>query len=815
MLKNFILVAVRNIRKYRMFSFINVFGLALAMSVCMLIILMVTDQARYDAFHSKKDRIYRVTSHAYGNRQPYATSPFPTGDYLKTNYAVVEDAVTMLPLVTGDVQFGQQQAVMKGYITGPSFFQVLDFELTNGNKATALDNARSIVISEQLARKLFREQDPLGKTVTFSDRKLAFPIESDGVGEAPVDWGGFTVTGVFDPTKYKSHLKFDVLMSAATLPILYSEKKVDDLSNNWDWYFRTYTFVLLKDGKTPQDLDQALADVIKRNAANLTADHARDLYLSGQPLADIQLGLAGNDTNSRMPIEGYYFLVVLAVIIMLSACLNYTNLSIARALTRAREIGVRKVTGASRGSLIAQFLGESVLVSLLAMLAAIALLQLIRPAFMSLWVNQYLQYELPSEPGAYLLFLLFSLAIGLIAGIFPAFKMSAYQPIVALKKQEGARVSRGRIRKFLSVSQFTVSLLFITSSILIYNQLKHYMTFDYGMTTQNIVNLELQGQDHRTVANELSKIPGVVNISASDLVPATGRSNSNQIRKQGQTDFTEAYVINADELFIDNLGLKLLAGNAITPVNDSTSTQVIVNEALVAKMGYGSPSEIIGESFESKWDKHPYVVAGVVQDFRFKLLFNRTEIDPLIIFNRPTNFRYVNIKVSTSDYSALTASIENTWKRIDPNHEIKYQFFDDELAETHHAISDVITILGFISFLAVVIACLGLLGMATYMTERRKKEVGIRKVMGAANWGIAVLLSRSFLKVLGLSILIGAPLSYFANNLWLEHLPNRVDFGLGTVCTAAFILLLLGIVTIASQTIGAARTNPADTLKEE
>jgi putative ABC transport system permease protein len=727
----------------------------------------------------------------------------------------VEDAVTMLPAVTGDVTYGQRFAVMKGYFTDPSFFNVFDFGLIEGDTETALSTPRSVVISSELAERLFRSDDPIGKTLSFSDRQLAFPVEGDGVGIPPVDWGGFTVTGVFDMGERKSHLKFDVLMSASTLPILHADKKLDDLSNNWGWYYRPYTYVLLREGKTSEDLTAALADMVKLNDASLQEEHAKNLRLDGQLLGDIQLGLAGNDTNMRMPIQGYYLLGILAIVIMISACLNYTNLSIARALTRAKEIGVRKVTGASRKLLVTQFLGESILVALLALGMAVLMLQLIRPVFMSLWINKYLRFELPSDPWIYMGFVGFAVMIGVIAGIFPAIKMSAYLPIVALKKQEGARASKGRLRQILSVSQFSVSLLFITTAILIFNQFNHYIKFDYGMKTENIVNVDIQGHDYHQVANELSQIPGVISVSATDLVPATGRSNGNQIRKPGQEDYTEAYVISADESFIDNLGLTLVAGTAIAASNDSTTSQIIVNETFAQKLGYDQPGSIIGEPFESKWDKQPYTVVGVIKDFRYKLPMNKTEIEPLIIFNRPQSFQFINVRFATSDYQGLRSAIENSWKRIDPLHPVKYQFYDDELAETHQAISDIVTILGFISFLAVVIACLGLLGMATYMAERRKKEVGIRKVLGAANWGITVLLSKSFLKVLGLSILIGAPMSFFLNNLWLEHLPNRVEFGFGTVLIAVSMLILLGLFTIGSQTIGAAKMNPADTLKEE
>ncbi|MEJ0031677.1 MAG: FtsX-like permease family protein [Bacteroidota bacterium] len=556
--------------------------------------------------------------------------------------------------------------------------------------------------------------------------------------------------------------------------------------------------------------------MIKRNEANIQEEYSKGIYLAGQPLKDVQLGLSGNDTNNRLPIQGFYFLGFLAAIIMLSACLNYTNLSIARALTRAKEIGIRKVTGANKRSLIFQFLGESVIVSMLALVMAIIFLQALRPAFKGLWLNKFLNFELPFDATTYLVFVGFALIAGIIAGTFPAFRMSAYQPITALRKQESSRGSRWGLRSTLSVSQFCISLLFITTSVLIFNQFKHYMSFDYGIKTENVINISLNGVDREKATNELSQVPGVVSISASDLIPATGRTNGDEYRRPGETDYKGAHIVNADENFLDNLGLAMVAGTKVLPAtNDSTMMQAIVNEEMARAFGYSQPSQIVGEVFEGKWNKRQVMVAGVVKDFRFQLLINNDKPGPLLIFNSPSSFNYLNVKVVTSDSRALVTALENKWKTLDPLHPMKYEFYNDALAATHHAIFDIVSILGFISFLAIVIACLGLLGMATYMVERRKKEVGIRKVMGAADWGIALLLSKAFLKVLGIAVLIGAPLSYFINKLWLEILPNRVEFGFGTVALATLMLMTLGLVTIASQTLRASRINPTDTLKEE
>ncbi len=814
MLKNYLTVSWRNLMRFKLFSFINVFGLALGMSLCLLLILMIGDQNRYEQFNTKKDRIYRVITNAPGGKQPYATTPFPLGNFLASNYPTIEKTVTLLPGVGGDVASTDRTREMRGYLTGPSFFEVFDFQLELGNAQAALVAPRSIVITKELANYLFAAENPIGKVVQFSDRKLSFPIRTDGNDQAPVSWGAFTVTGVIDQAKYKSHLQFDVLMSAATLPILRSSQLVDDLENNWEWYFKTYTFALLKPDKTIDDLSFALTDAVTRNESAIRADYAKGLTFGIQPLSEIQLGLIGNDTNNRLPIQGYWFLGFLAVIIIVSAVVNYTNLSIARALTRAKEIGIRKVTGAARRSLIFQFLCESIVVSLLALFFATGILLMIRPAFKGLWVNRYLNFELPLEPSVMGWFVFFAIGIGVVAGLFPAWRMSGYQPIAALKKVESTGSSRGRMRKALSVVQFAFSLLFITTSILVFNQFKHYMSFDYGIATENVVNVDLQGVDYQKLATAFQGVAGVVSVSASDLIPAAGRTNGIEVKLTPTSEPVKGWVIHASENFVENLGLTLVAGSTVQPSQDSLTTRILVNEALIRQLGIDNPASAVGVALEGG-QNHTWVIHGVVKDFRHQLPINTNDIGPLVIFNRPSQFKFLNVRVAANGGAPLIAELQEKWKLVDPTHVMKYEYYDRELASTHEAISDLVTILGTIAFMAVVIACLGLLGMATYMTERRRKEVGIRKAMGAANWGIALLLSKGFIQMMVVAIVIGAPMSYFLNNFWLQYLPNRVEFGPTTVLIAVVLLIIPGFITVSSQTYHASKTKPVDILREE
>ncbi len=810
MLKNYFKISIRTIWKYKVFSFINIFGLAVAMSVVLLLVLMLSDQHRYDQFHPKKERVYRILSSSSTSRQPYATSPFPLAGALR-EYPAIEETTFLSPNVGGDVYYDQKLAEMKGYFAEPSFFSVFGFELEKGNAAIALSNPNSIVISSELATRLFQSEDPIGKVVDFSDRQLPFPQGSESVGEPPVKWGSFTITGVINISSYKSHLKFDALMSASSLPILLAEKKLTDATQDWENYFRTYTYVLLREENNERDLATALNDLVKRTYASINSDQTKGFTLMPQPLTSIQLELRGNDTNQRMPRVGYYFIGFLALVILISATLNYTNLTVARALTRAKEIGVRKVNGAFRRSIIFQFLSEAVVTALLSLSVAITLLLIIKPAFKSLWVNQYLQFDLPDTISTYFIFIGLAISIGLIAGLYPALYISRYSPSKALKGQIVERRKFG-FRKTVTVFQFVISLFFIITSMVVFSQFRYFMNFDYGFNAEQIVNIRMQGTDFEKLRNEISTIAGVVSVSGSDIIPATGTNNGLQFRKlHSQTDYQQANVLLASPLFIENLNLKIIAGKSFH--EKEPDRYVLVNESAVKNWGYKNPQEIIGETFETKWSNETLEVVGVVKDFHYMLLLDGTGIAPLFIRNQPQQFQFLNVKIASNHTNAALANIEMKWKQVDPLHSLQYRFYEDELSSTHQAIFDLVLILGFIAFLAVVIACLGLLGMTTFTTERKTKEISIRKVMGASEWVLIRLLSREYFILLLIAIIVGAPLSYFANNFWLQTLANRVELGWGILAIGIGILIVLGLLTIGSQTWRASKQNPANTLR--
>ncbi|MDO6431125.1 ABC transporter permease [Flavitalea sp. BT771] len=812
MIFNYLKVGLRNILKYKGFSFINVFGLAAAMSVCMLIMLMLADQRSYDQFHINKKNIYRILCDAPEFRHPYATSPFPLARKLKNESPAVREATSLVMGVGGDALYNGRTVEMRGYFADTSFFDVFSFELGKGSLDAALRAPNSMVLSAEAAHRLFNDEDPIGRTVEFSDRGLSV-FSGGGESSVPVKWGIYTITGVLADKAYKSHLKFDVLVSLSSMPALINSKKMEDLGANWKNFFRCYTYALLAPGKTESDLNVSLHRIVSTTYAGFP--DLKQFSMTGQRLTSISPGiLLGNEPNIVLPRIVYYFLSVLAFVIMLSACLNYTNLSIARALTRAKEIGVRKVNGATRKNIVLQFLSESILMALSALIMAVLFLLLIRAAFLNLWVNQSLHFSLDGGFWVYLGFAGFALLIGLVSGIYPAFYLSGFQPLKALRNFASLRPGKLGMRKILSIVQFSVSLIFIISSILIFNQSMHFLKFDYEFNSKNIVNIDLQGNEYHVVSGELAAVAGVEKISACDYVPVTGRSEGTSVKQaESRDDFKKVTVLQTDENFVDNLQLRLIAGRNL-PAGGPAGRYVLVNEAATRALGYKYPGEIIGHVLVSKWnDTIPLVVTGVLKDFHMNL--DHDQIEPLLIQNQTALFKYANVRIASRDLRGTLAALERKWKLIDPIHPLRYQFFDDQLAATSQGFFDVVSILGFLAFLAVTIACLGLLGMATYTTERRLKEVGVRKVLGASHRGIVLLLSASFIRVLIWSVLIAAPLSYMLNTLWLRKFPNRVEFGIGTIGLGTLVLLALGLLTIGSQTLRAAKQDPAKVLRTE
>jgi putative ABC transport system permease protein len=808
MFRNYFKTGIRNLLKYKTFSFINIFGLAIAMSVCMLVILMLADEKSYDQFHSNKHRIFRILSERPYSSRPFASTPPTLAETFRNDYAVVEKATSLVIGVGGDAVSDYSTAEMRGFFADENFLQVFDYELEHGDKDQSLDAPNSIILTHSLSQKLFRNDNPVGQTIEFFDRGLHYLRA--GKDSPPVSWGRFTITGVIADKKYKSHLKFDALVSSSSQKHLTGVNYADD-PDSWD---KSFTYVLLREGKTIDELNSALSDLFKRRYSNV--ESLKGFRVTAQPLMKINPGIMVNQPPSfQLPIEFFYFLGFIAFAILLSACLNYTNLSTARALTRAKEIGVRKVTGAHRRDLVVQFISESVVTSFLALFLATLLLIVIKPAFTGLWLNRYLNFDLDYNMSVYFIFGAFALVLGILAGLYPAVHLSAFQPVRAIKNSGNVPAGKLSLRKILSVSQFVISLFFVITSIVIYAQFKYFMNFQYGFNPTNIVNIELQGNSFNKISQVFSSVPGIADISASEYVPGTGRTSGMDIFKPGTQETVNFRLLSVNETFAGNLELDFVAGRNLPLATDSSGQYIVINETAVKAMGFASPESIVGQVLIQPWKNESLEVVGVVKDFWLRLPIGGDPIEPAFMRYQEKNFSFANVKISSSDIPATIKRLEDKWNIVDSSHPFKYQFYENELASTHAGIFDVVSIIGFLAFIAITIACLGMLGMATYTAERKRKEVGIRKVLGAQTLSIAFLLSRDFLKILAIAILIGAPLAWFINNLWLQNFANRAEFGFGTVFLGTLILLALGLITIGSQTISVSKTNPVETLKSE
>lgn len=819
MIISYIKIALRNILKYKIFSFINIVGLAVSMSASLLIILMIADQKKYDQFHSEKDRIYRITTREKSREGPYnATTVMILKETLLEQYEGIEKVVRFRMMFGGDVTYVDNTVPLAGFYADEDLFNIFDFELLSGDPETALRNPFSLVLTEEAAHKLFKDEDPIGKIVKFNDRGLDH--YGFGFDTKNVLLGDFTVTGVIKDNNYKTHIPLEIFGSWSTLPLLVKQELDDTKLDDWKSYWNTYLFVLMQEGKTGNDLTDILNNITE---VQFEEYENFELNFKAQALPDITPGkLMSNPMSFRMPLEGFYFLSFLAFIVIVSACFNYTNLSVARALTRAKEIGIRKINGAKRAQIFLQFIIEAILISLFSLVLSTVILQLLKLGFTGLWLNEYLAINMNENTGIIIMFIFFSVLIGFIAGFLPAWYLSSFQPLNVLKK-ELSRVSKRKgllvfskpgLGKSLVVTQFVFSLILIITTTLLFSQTKYLMNAEYGFDKENILNIKLQGNDPRLLASELSSFSEIKLISVSSLVPATGFSDGSKLKTQDDSDSSSVFYIGANHNYIDNLKLELLYGSNL-PVDDSENAgnYIIVNEATSKEFGYETPQEIVGEVFwEAKKDDMVEVI-GVVKDFYYDLFME--DIGPLVIHYNPKEFRYLNVRISGNNLKETLAFIENKWKDIDKIHTYEYQFFDEQLANSHAIFGDLISIVGFISILAVSIACLGLLGMATYTAETRLKEIGIRKVMGASVKSILLLLSRGFIILLGIAILIGGPLAYFINNLWLELFAYRVNFGINIFGSAILIMLILGLLTVGSQTLRAALTNPSVTLRDE
>ena len=574
-----------------------------------------------------------------------------------------------------------------------------------------------------------------------------------------------------------------------------------------------WVYLLLKEGITTNQVERELAEI---NAVQYDDIPDISYRFELQNLTAINPGpLLGNQIGPGMPLLFVYFLGGLALIIMLSSCFNYTNLSIARAMTRGKEVGIRKVSGAFRRQIFSQFVIEAIIISLSALLLSFIFIQFLKPAFLSLNFTSLLKWDLKLDTTVYVVSILFSILIGVLAGVLPAAVMSRFKPIQVLKDFQGIKLfSKMGLRKTLIVSQFVLSLIFIISAILVHNQLELMVKADYGFKSDNTVLLQLNDTDYKTLTAELEKYPDIINVAPTSHLPAAGTSYGTEYFLSVDADPVELNYYAVDDAYIENMELTLLAGkNFPKGMSGEGEQYVILNEKAIESLALSNPIDALGQTLYNE-DSSAVEVIGVVKNYNHEMVMS--EIGPMALRHVPGEFNYLQIKTNGANMKESIAHIEEAWSTVEPVKQIDHKYMLHEIRQFYDLIfGDLISIIVLISFLAISIACLGLLGMAIFTTKTRLKEVSIRKVLGATDQMIVYLLSKGFLKLLVISILIATPLAYFLNNLWLEQIAYRVSIDFIVIESGVLILLVLGTLTIGSQTFRASLSKPVDNLRNE
>jgi len=798
MLGSYVKTSGRNIMRNKLFSFINITGLSVSLLVGMLLIGMLNDIKSYDQFHENKNRIYRVISNYQyldqTDEQWYASSAPKAGLLIKESVPGVQDAALFHSWANNDIKTGDKVIPLQGHWANESLFNVFTFPLLQGNAATALKEPFSIVLTENAAIKVFGTTDAINKTVTVGDHE-------------------YIITGVVKNIPEFSHIKFEMLVSLSTRPITQKEQ-YEKYELSWDNMWQGYTYLLVTPGTDLMALQQNLDNLAVEQ--NKTIKNAK-IKLGLQTLNDIALSPQMNNAfGNTMNSKDVWIAGVLVIIVLISACFNYTNLSIARALKRAREIGVRKSIGATRQQVFSQFMVESVLVAFAGLVFAAILFILIKPVFLSIDSSVESMIKLNLSVTTLFYFIVLALATGLLAGFFPALFFTRIEAIKVLRSGLDMKLFKNlNMRKVLIVSQFTVSLAFITATLIGYKQYKHFISFDLGFATHNIINIRLQENKPELIKKELESIPEVEMISQSKVIAGIGNYYGGSMKYKDPLDSSHINHNTIDANYIPLHKHKLLAGKNFSPsTKEGTIGEVIVSENILDhfKIGDTNRESAIGETI--LLNRKEYEIVGVVEDYHY----GRADGDKnkVVLIHSETSASHLNLKVNSTDWLSTMNKIEAAWKKVDQVHPLEASFYNDQLEDLFRGLLAMLKVIGFVAFLAISIATLGLLGMVVFTTETRLKEISIRKVMGANTIQLIYLISKNFLILIVIATAIALPATYyFFTEKFLVTMKNHLPVSVMDLVLGSVAMIILALIMIGSQTLEAARKNPAEILKSE
>ncbi|MFZ6010373.1 MAG: ABC transporter permease [Bacteroidota bacterium] len=785
MLRNYVKVAVRNLRQYKYFSFLNAFGLAIGMSISLLLISVYSYVSTYDNFHTNREKIYTVISTRIENvaEIDYALAPAVLADKIEEEFTGAEKVVRIIRGYEDLVKTEKENIPVKSYYVEPDFFAVFTFEMIQG-QAAALNKPYQVILTQSAAKKLFNEENVIGKT---------FELDGGRVLE---------VAGLMKDHPANSHLNFEMLVSYSTIP----ESKLS-LTEQWTDFEEQFVYVMLRAGASPDDLEAYLDQVeAKTYAAQAPVKYNFEL----QHLEDIVMGPdLRNSIGVKWEASGFIMFGIFAALILLPACFNYANISIARAMRRAKEIGLRKTLGGVKSQVFLQFITETVVITLVSFLGSLLIFVVIRAEFQSMMVAGS-SLDLSLGWRMMTMFSLFALVTGLLAGIFPALHFSGLNPIQALKNKVSNRGSSLRVRKVLTIFQFALSFGFILSLVVFSKQYRYSLNFDFGFEKKNTVDVQLQDVDQQQFKAAFSQLAPVKSISMSSGLLGVNWEPT-WIKTEGN-DSTEVGQLHVDHNYIPNMGLELLAGKNFPDEQWQRERYIIVNEEFLKFYKIRTPMEALGKIYTI--DGQDLEIIGVLKNFHYAPL--QYPIEKFFFRMNPSRFYYANLQVTSTDAYNMFTQMEAAWKQLPTQKKFSGKFFEDELNEAYYSYRTLLKVIGFLGLLAITISLLGMLGMVVYTAEIKIKEVGIRKVMGATVTSIALLLSKDYLKMMGWAVLVAIPATAFLLNLMLTEIQYySVNLSVWDVLVSTVFMLGLGVLTIASQTYKTAMTNPATTLRSE
>ncbi len=817
MLRSYFKIAWRNLMKNKVFSFINIFGLCAGLVCCMLISLYILNETSYDKYQKDADNIYQVgtTFIMQGEEKRTPNTPAPVVAAMKQDFPEVQQTTRLMGLFAEDktlLQYHEPTGATKsfyetkGFLADSTFFRMFTYHFIEGDPQTALNDPRTVVLSEDIAHKFFGNEPALNKIIHISS-------STNG------DYD-FLVTGVFRPMQKPSHIQgnFFISMNGGDIENYIRNSGTSFATNNM-----FFSYVKLKPGSNPKKTEAKFPAFIEKYAGNELRQigFTKKQFLIN--LKDIHLHSGiNNDVSPSGSVTYLYILASIALFTLLIACINFMNLSTARSSKRSAEVGIRKVLGAEKRSLVWQFLGESLLMSILAFVLAYAVTSALLPAF-NFVSGKNLSLSFSNNLPVIAAFFLLSVVTGLIAGSYPAFYLSSFKPVKVLKGKFSNSLAAVSLRKGLVVFQFIISVILILASVVISKQMNYLRSADLGFDKQRQIVIPLRSGNakkmYTSYKSEVSKLSQVESIGASYYNPGIFNPSDNGFYKDGQTmnDSKRTRTNTVDFDYLKTLGIRAVAGRLFSSEFPAdTANKVILNETGIKEIGFASPEAAVGQNvyFDYNGQKSTFEIIGVVKDFHFEDL--HLPITPYgYSLSSENMFNYMVVHAKPGDVSSLIKTLGAAWHDLNPNEPFEYSFLDKDFQKNYDAENKLSAIVGYFTIIAILISCLGLFGLATFSAEQRIKEIGVRKVLGASVTNIVTLLSKDFLKLVGISIVIASPIAWFVMNKWLQEFAYRIHISWMVFIVTSVIAIMIALITISFQAIKAAIANPVESLRSE